>query len=111
VPVESVLVEVFPFASNADPAAIFPLEFCHPLHEFPLSGTVALKQCNDFSFEPLTRVFGYTLAEAAKGKSTHGSLEAENVPSLAAVSITLILRTEGWTCVAVSMSDVLALKH
>jgi uridylate kinase len=34
----------------------------------------------------------------------------ENVPALAAVSITPIVRVEGWTYVAVSMSDVLTLK-
>ena len=85
------LVRVLPLESNADPAAVFPLDFSHPLREFPLSGMVALKQCNIFSLEPQTRVFGYT-PEAAKGKNTHGSRDAENVPSLAAVSITLILR-------------------
>jgi len=93
-------VVVLPFASNADPAAVFPLEFSHPQRSSVLSGAVALKQCNIFSLEPQTRVFGYTPA-AAKGKSTHGSPDAENVPSLAAVSITLIVRTEGGTGVEI----------
>jgi hypothetical protein len=35
----------------------------------------------------------------------------ENVPPLVAVSITPILRVEGWTYVAVLRSDVLTLKH
>jgi hypothetical protein len=52
-----------------------------------------------------------TPSEAAKGKNTHGSLDAENVPALAAVSITPILRVAGWTYVAVLRSDVLTLKH
>jgi len=103
-------VAVFPLLSNADPASVFPLEFSHPLRSSILSSAVALKQCSVFSLEPQTRVFGYT-PEAAKGKSTHGSLGAENVPSLAAVSITQILRVEGWTCVAVLRNDVLTLKH
>jgi hypothetical protein len=50
---------------------------------------------------------------AAKGR-THSSvhaIDAEKVSLLAAVSITPILRAECWTCVAVSMSDVLTLKH
>src|SRR6266513_2479083 len=91
VPGRVTLVWVLPLESNADPAAVFRLEFSHPQREFPLSGMVALKQCNVFSPEPQTRVFGYTPA-AAKGKRTHGSRDAENVPSLAAVSINLILR-------------------
>jgi hypothetical protein len=90
VPEESVLEMVLPFASNADPAAVFPLEFSHPQYSSTFSDAVALKRCNVFSLEPLTRVFGYT-PDAAKGKNTHGLLDAESVPSLAAVSITPIL--------------------
>ncbi len=100
------LVRVLPLESNADPTVVSPLEFSHPLHAFPLSGAVALKQCNIFSLELQTRVFGYTPA-AAKGKNTHGSLGAENVPSLAAVSITPILRAERWTCEVLSSGGVL----
>ena len=87
-------MSVLPFASNADPATLFPLEFCHPLCHFPLSRAVALKQCNDFSLEPQTRVFGLTVEEAAKGKNTHGRLDTESTSSLAAVGITPIISAE-----------------
>src|ERR1700685_4561910 len=93
-----------------DPTAVFPLDSSHPQRSSIFSGAVALKQGRFSGSEPQTRVFGYT-PEAAKGKNTHGSLDAENVPSLAAVSITPILRVEGWTYVAVLRSDVLTLKH
>jgi len=53
------------------------------------------------------REFLGTPSEAAKGKNTHGSLDAENVPSLAAVSISWILRAEGWTGVGIFESSVL----
>ena len=108
-PVESVLLCVLPLESNADPAVVFPLEFFHPQREFPLSGTVALKQCRIFSLEPQTRVFGYTPA-AAKGKNTHASLDAENVPSLAAVSITPILREPPLTSQLPSRSVVFGVR-
>jgi hypothetical protein len=107
-----VLVTLFPLLSNADPNAVFPLEFSHPLRAFPLSGAVALKQCNIFSLEPVTRVFGYT-PEAAKGRtrSSVHTIGAEKISSLAAVGITQILRADWWTGVAVLMSDVLMLQH
>ena len=89
-----------------DPAADCPLEFSHPQRSSIFSGAVALKQGRFFSFEPQRRVFGYT-PSAAKGKSTHGSLDAENVPSLAAVSITSILRAERWTSEVLFQSAVL----
>ena len=92
-----------------EPTAVFSLDSSQPQHSSTFTGAVALKQGRFFSFEPQTRVFGYT-PSAAKGKGTHGSLDAENVPSLAAVSITLILRADWWTYVAVSMSDVLTPK-
>jgi hypothetical protein len=95
-----------------DPIAVFPLDSSHPLRSSILSGLVALKQGRFSGSEPQTRVFGYTPG-AAKGR-THSSAHtngAENVSSLAAVSITPILRVEGWTCVAVLRSDVLTLKH
>jgi len=85
---------VLPFASNADPAAVFPLQLCHPLREFPLSRAVALKQCSVFSLEPQTRVFRLTVEETAKGKNTHGWLDAESTSSLAAVGITSIISAE-----------------
>jgi len=103
------LVRVLPLESNADPAVVFPLEFSHPLRSSTLSGAVALKQCNIFSLEPQTRVFGYT-PEAARGKNTHGSLDAENVPSLAAVSITPILREPPLTSQPPSRSVVFGVR-
>ena len=89
-----------------DPTAVFSLDSSHPQRSSIFSGAVALEQCTFSGFEPQTRVFGYTPA-AAKGKSTHGSLDAENVPSLAAVSITVILRVESLTCVGIFESGVL----
>jgi hypothetical protein len=89
-----------------DPAAVFFLDSSHPQRSSIFSRAVALEQCTFSGFEPQTRVFGYT-PEAAKGKSTHGSLDAENIPSLAAVSITLILRAESLTWVGVLKSGVL----
>jgi hypothetical protein len=65
---------------------------------------IQVEQCTFSGFEPQTRVFGYT--PAAKGR-THGSLDAANVFSLAAVGITWILRVEGWTSEALSESGVL----
>src|ERR1700722_16547282 len=89
-----------------DPTAVFSLDSSHPQRSSIFSGAVALVQCTFSGFEPQTRVFGYTPA-AAKGKNTYGSLDAENVPSLAAVSITLILRTESLTWVGILNSGVL----
>ena len=96
------LVSVLPLESNADPAVVFPLEFSHPLRSSILSGAVALKQGSVFSLEPQTRVFGYTPV-AAKGR-THSSVHTigeENFSSLAAVSITLILRAESLTWIEI----------
>jgi len=92
-----------------DPDAFSRLDSWHPQRSSILSGMVALKWCNDFSFEPQTRVFGYTPesgTEAAKGKNTQGSLVAEHVPSLAAVGITRILSAERWTWVGIFQSGV-----
>src|SRR5271165_6079858 len=95
-----------------DPTAVFPLDSLHPQRSSILSGADALEQCTFSGSEPQTRVFGYTRA-AAKGR-THSSVHtigAENVSSLAAVSITPIVRVAGWTCVGVLRSDVLSLKR
>jgi len=83
-----------------DPTAGFSLDSSHPQRSSIFSGPIALEQCTFSGFEPQTRVFGYTPesgTEAAKGKNTHGSLDTENVPSLAAVGITQILSAERWT--------------
>ena len=102
------LVRVLPLESNADPAVVFPLEFFHPQREFRLSGAVALKQCNIFSFEPQTRVFGCT-PEAAKGR-THSSVHTMAISSLAAVSITSILREPPLTSQLLSRSVVFGVR-
>ena len=102
------MVCVLPLLSNADPAALFPLEFSHPLRSSILSCAVALEQCSVFSLEPQTRVFGYTPV-AAKGK-THSSvhiISEENISSLAAVGITPIISVESLTRVGVFQSGVL----
>ncbi len=93
-----------------DPTAVFSLDSSHPQRSSILSRAVALEQCMFLGSEPQTRVFGYTPesgTEAAKGKNTHGSLDAENVPSLAAGGITRILSAERWTWVGIFESGVL----
>src|SRR5580700_1019411 len=91
-----------------DPTAGFSLNFSHPQRSPIFSGGVALEQCTFLGFEPQTRVFGYT-PEAAKGRtrSSVHTIGAENISFLAAVSITLILCVEGWTCEVLSSSGVL----
>src|SRR5271166_91846 len=92
-----------------DPTAVFSLDSSHPQRSSIFSGAVALEQWTFSGFEPQTRVFGYTPG-AAKGKSTHGSLDAENVPSIAAVSITLILREPPLTSQLPSRSVVFGVR-
>src|SRR5439155_4546424 len=95
---------------TTDPAAVSPLEFSHPQRNFLLSCSTALKQGSIFSSKtpdaifPLARrsppdasFFGARLAAKEKTLLSVHTISEEKGFSLAALSITLILRVESLT--------------